>query len=127
MRTDIAEILEVAADLYESEQIEWCQTTFFNGRPGEEDTGDLFSACAWGAIVLAATESSEEAFAITGPPAEWYSPERELAWNAVEAAKRAVEVKLSRGLPYFNDYYARSKQEIINLFKETAKDLRNQS
>lgn len=46
---EVAQILEDAADLYESEQIEWCTGQWARSTPGVKKV----SACAEGAILLA--------------------------------------------------------------------------
>jgi hypothetical protein len=124
VRTDPAEILEAAADLYESEKIDWCKCNFFNS--GETvANGRIISACAWGAIVLAATGHEGLAWKYILPGG--------VGGETVDAINNTVSIVNSRldkkdlvRLPYYNDKIVNSKQEIIDLFKETAKDLRNQ-
>jgi hypothetical protein len=129
MRTDPAEILEAAADLYESEKIEWCKGSFFNNYTlAERHSNSVMSACAWGAIIHAATEDDRLSlqFAI-GISVLDVHPIQDVR-AAINRALEAVQHRLDRiPLPDFNDTVVESKQEIIDLFKDTAKELRNQS
>jgi hypothetical protein len=127
MRTDPAEILEAAADLYESEKIEWCKGAFYNSRtPAESSSSSIVSACAWGAIIHAATEDDYLSFSLVGGEVSVLNdpPYKDMR-RGLNRALRAVRMMLEPELPEFNDTIAKDKQEIIDLFKETAKDLRN--
>lgn len=128
----MAEILEKAADLYESETIDWCQNQNFS--PGTEKV----SACAQGAIYLAmgthrirTTEiyyygHYDGRLAYTMKAAE---PCRPTEWSKRLSEAELVIHKLGQALkthvPSFNDMVGRTKQEVIDMMKDTAKELRN--
>jgi hypothetical protein len=123
VRTDPAEILEAAADLYESEQIEWCKGAFFNDGT---NVGGIVSACAWGALILATTEDEKVAMSFADPCMHDPGPPRDVIDNIL-AARSVVEDKIAQSIVSFNDYrLGTTKQDVIDLFRETAKDLRNQ-
>lgn len=138
-RHEIAEVLEKAADLYESETIEWCKGSNFLTGPGK------LSACAQGAINLAAGtyriahaelyyggHPSGEAGWIARPgpidPDEW-----ERCIERSNEVIRALGQDLRRqgqsygSVPNFNDRDVRTKQEVIDAMKECAKELRNEA
>ena len=138
-KSEIADILEKAVDLYESETIEWCKGSNFK-------TGsDKLSACAQGAINLATGTyriaraelyygghpSGESGWvAQPGPidPDEW-----ERCIERSNEVIRALSLDLRRqgqlygSVPIFNDRNERTKQEVIDAMKECAKELRNEA
>lgn len=130
----VADLIERAVDLYESEQIEWCQNGFFNQNnsdwsktyPNEVAakfaTPKIISACAWGSLILAACEHNLARaweLSVNGSRIE------DVHWGKVLEAKLAIERNLQSSVPVFNDEVGRTKQEIIDAMKDTAKDLRN--
>jgi hypothetical protein len=108
--TKIADVLERAADLYESGQYELHRGSFFNN--DQEAPG----VCAIGALMLAAGSSL-----VTGRLLHNLQTTI-LYWDATEVVERKITGYL---LPTWNDAPGRTKQEVIDLFKETAKELRN--
>lgn len=158
----VADVLEKAADLYASEQVEWCAGSWTE----TIDDGKKLSVCASTAIGLAAGLGSwvaatlpsnyvletvdlysivsrqrdflERMVQLYGP--QPFTPESLALYRD---ARVEVEFRLPDGrkgvrmsLPEFNDECSydnaadreiphRSKQKIIDLFKDTAKELRN--
>jgi hypothetical protein len=122
MVTQVADLLEKAADLYESEEIDWCQGGFYN--QGEDELAisgsKITSACAWGALILAGFQNEYHAWAAAGGITASGT-----IWKLVEQARVALEEGIGESVPYYNDWEATSKQEIIDRMKNVAKDLRN--
>lgn len=129
--SDVAEVLEKAADLYESEQIDWCKGSWGATISGNRE-GQFH--CAEGAILRAAGYSMKDIIEaqrpigpINGIELIVSNPLVEAAFGAVSAHWGAPGTKLWR----FNDQVLnadkpeRAKQELIKVFKETAKELRN--
>jgi hypothetical protein len=136
---DVAKVLEDAADLYESEKIEWCT------RSWAKNTDGAISACAEGALLLArgynwATvfNSSRELFSTDllahaahdslldhlneGQAVKLGSVYH---WNDKVAGVR-TRVELVDGTTVLSRISpAEAKAEVIEAMKETAKDLRN--
>ena len=156
---EVADVLEKAADLYESEQIEWCQgnwqketlrfpngsvTHFHSGQGAAMVLKDLggvekiISMCASGALARAvgipvvwAQEIEGFEFRTLGTDERrfLYSLAREAVLKKLRGEStnpfRPGDPYLTNNIPQWNDSKARSKQEVIDVFKETAKDLRN--
>jgi hypothetical protein len=123
MAAKVADILEKAADLYESEQVDWCQGGFYNQGENEVSVSGrkITSACAWGALILAGFQGDENyAWAAAGG-----IPASSFIWKLVEQARLALEANIGDSVPYYNDKMSTSKQQIIDRMKNTAKDLRN--
>lgn len=118
---EIAEVLERAADAWESERLGWCQNKSFE----YEIVGAVVStydheivpvkktiaACSLGGIGLV-TKDSDLRIAVT---------------DALGAATGFPELPWDLGgaVVDWNDHPDRTKQEVIDKFKEVAKDLRN--
>lgn len=113
----VAEVLERAADLYESEQIDWCQ-----GAPYRISWGKKLSACAMGALYLASghniqLENGSVAVNDNG-----------VLYASGHSAARALGAFLDDDrwtVAGWNDAGRRTKQEVIDAMKECAKELRN--
>lgn len=135
--SETADLLERAADLYESEQIDWCRGswgTSVNFNDSDTAVHGQFH-CAEGALLRAAGFSLEQIEASQrgvrlGEAAEVYEL---LATPVVRAGIEAVNGHLGhyvgRRLYHYNDQLGArfAKQTLIQVFKETAKDLRNGS
>lgn len=114
--TQIAEVLEAAADLFESEKLGWIQ--------GVETKVDSFglrvtAACAIGAISQAR---------VNGIRIRWAN---EALYRAALLAvtnylnERPGRLAGEMSIPGWNDMPGRTVGEVIDLFKTVAKDLRN--
>jgi hypothetical protein len=155
-KTEIADVLERAADLYESEQVEWCRGTWGASHA-------VITACASSALGLAAGIRQGHAMMlenvlITGLGVDGLGtvPQERLYLDT----RRHVDQALGVRLPTWNDSYTqkikiegdprvqfvngvfqwngdapriiteqvpvRSKEQVIELFKGLAKDLRNE-
>jgi len=161
--SEVADVLEKAADLYESEKVEWCKNRW--GEPSRGDDGQVWiSACAATALGLAAGLGVHVAGVIDGIvlfgcsddtitrevdahiserlDCEWvvtmtknfgydtvlgFTPEAVRLYRQAraEVEKLTHEKYWSSTLPNFNDGPNGTKEVVIDLFKETAKDLRN--
>lgn len=136
---DVAKVLEDAADLYESEQIEWCTGKWADSRNG------VISACAEGAILLARGYHWAEVFSSGGRlirddlliTAAYNSllnhlnegGDRKLPtiyyWNDRVAGDRR-RVKFANGSTTLTEpNRPKAKAQVIEAMKATAKDLRN--
>jgi hypothetical protein len=118
----VADVLERAADLYESEAIEWCKRDWVR-RDGDDK---VMSACAEGAIYLAAglpallTEYVGAGDFNAGDHHEAYR----LGESAIACLASSIDPEKTR-LYYWNDREATSKTEVIEAMKACAKGLRN--
>lgn len=131
-----ATILEQAADLLETEKIGWCQNTYSNNEPcklnksgygswnkvcpehkvkGLHYTDTVISACAVGALMV-----------VAGVPMASYFEEE---GQELRSMVRTIELSESNDLTYeiegWNDDEGRTKEEVIDLFKNSAKAFRN--
>lgn len=139
---DVAALLEKAADLYESEQIDWCKGAWGSLTRLKEgsitsgwDTGQFH--CAEGAILVAAGYTMREIIDAQTPNNGHPNVERLVKDPGVREAYRAVAhhlgLMINEDEPKIwnmNDRMdatepGKAKQYLINVFKETAKDLRN--
>ncbi len=122
---EVADVLDAAADLYESERYDWCQ--------GMAVSKDGLSICASQALCMAC---GMELVAQSCHIDECSMPDHvttvnETAKFSSDLYQQAVETlnpDSSRwSLVGFNDEQGvgRTKQDIIDLFKNTAKGLRN--
>jgi hypothetical protein len=119
-----AEILEKAADLYESEQIDWCQGQAY----GLSWPKGMVSACAMGAIYLAS------GYKIRGGGYVVNNPREVAAHDSFRQGRRAIheleiflDPECSRTVAGWNDQPERTKEEVIQAMKDCAKDLRNKA
>lgn len=142
----LAEVLEKAADLYESETVDWCQGKW--GRL-DADTGVL-SLCASSALAVACGLTQSEAedleawiqfnntdksvavpagYRGIAPQITTYIRARQhldqvLSERAVGA--EAAHTGLIVTTPWWNDNHVTlTKAEVVETFKDVAKDLRN--
>jgi len=135
----IAEALEKAADLYESEKVDWCQGNYVENAYDPEPV--RLSVCASQALRMAC---GEELVWRETDMGHFWGPTRVSMnfqlFNAATLSLGLVDQNLgpSNGeghLITWNDqsngmYVAeerRTKQDVIDLFKNRAKELRNQS
>ena len=119
-KAEVADVLDAAADLYESERFDWCQ--------GQAVSEDGLSICASQALCMVTGVT----ITLQQDPMPWTGRVLHDMSNWNQPLYRAAEVAL---LPYtqeaggiigFNDSgQGRSKQDIIDLFKKTAKELRD--
>jgi hypothetical protein len=125
--------LEAAAELLETEKIQWCQGTLGNITLDANNKIQLASVCAVGAlaVVTAGLDYMVGAF-LRGVPeyAQTVGPGR----DRLNAARTAVSdyLVMSYGLSLadsvtenWNDSAGRTREQVVDLFKNTAKDLRN--
>lgn len=146
-KSEIADVLERAADMYESEQVEWCRGSW----GGKQQDGGM-TACASSALGLAAGITHAqvrdlEMIVATG--LVWGNNGLGTKWERLYlATRRHVDHALGSVLPAWNDQQttqysvdhthkdyplltfknvpSRSKEQVVQLFKELAKDLRNE-
>ena len=117
---EVADALDRAADLYESEQYDWCQGKYEDFQPS------IISICASTALGLAVglprwcVNKVERAASRASPLEEPYYRVRETVLRHIENQYFGPSA-----LPIWNDEKGRTKQEVIDLFKDTAKELRN--
>lgn len=120
-KSDIAEILEKAADLYESEQIDWCQHQAFRSK---NPLNLRVSACALGAISIASGEYIlTDHYVKQGWVTDWPSPLGTAPMSMY--ASQSLKIHLGRMVHSFNDDPDMTKQQVIDAMKECAKELRN--
>jgi NADPH-dependent glutamate synthase beta subunit-like oxidoreductase len=114
----VAELLEKAADALESGRIQWGKYTgFTNSKP----PGTM---CAVETIEMVAIQMGlEEAH----HQREWRTARSTTSFKACTAVSLHVTKGQSKDhLTAWNDTEARTLDEVVQAFKETAKDLRNQ-
>lgn len=140
---DVADLLEKAADLYESEQIDWCKGSWGTHRTYDPDTTGVREGvfhCAEGALLRAAGYTMDQLIdaqtRFEDKKDRNLKIERLMNDPLVHAAVVAVDRHEEWGrqdpsLWYFNDNKldhtkpSEAKQQLITIFKNTAKDLRN--
>lgn len=127
------DILEAAADILESEQVGWCQGSYFNSGPIFRDDSEqrkVLTACALGALRLAMYENWRDVSAFK---IRELTVENQPMFSAEDQMDRLIVQYLRRngfqchGTAGYNDSPARTKEEVIDALKGTAKDLRNQA
>jgi hypothetical protein len=132
--TQIADDLEAAAELLETEKIQWCQGSLSTLEFDADNKPQLTSVCAVGAlgVVIAGLDYMVGTF-IRGVQEHLYriGPER----DRLNAARYAVSNYLIVHHEVFNsgdcvteiwnDSAGRTREHVVDLFKNTAKDLRN--
>jgi len=114
------DILERAADILESEKVPWCKGSYFND--GQLDAETIMSACALGALRLAMMEESQWNFGNLVLPPEWMTDaemeiDQEICYHA--------DVELGESIAEFNDEPGTTRDQVVEIFKQVAKDLRN--
>lgn len=127
----VADVLERAADLYESEQYEWCAGYFTNWT----DNGGVF-VCATEALRLACGETLQT---VSGrkTPRRMEDHDRVLYSRTLQELGFGTESNLvswndeatfiAKEGDLLTPKYIRTKAEVIELFKNKAKELRNES
>lgn len=160
-KADMADTLEKAADLYEAEKYDWCESAWFVEHEKEPvSAGDVMpvapiSVCASTALALACDLSLTTARdmettylmlrndqrglvepALAVPPVHHGCPHHAVLMppgcNKYFLVREQVDRHLKiggSGLPAWNDDFDNTvdvKAEVIELFKEVAKDLRNE-
>lgn len=124
---EVAHVLEEAADLYESEKIDWCTGTWLHTFSG------ALSMCAEGALMRAAGYQDQTIWEF----AQYYN-EALLEEAGVEeylrytGARALVNVAIATDIPSWNDEVlaqdrSTAKQTVIDTFRAVAKDVRNQA
>lgn len=123
---EMADTLERAADLYESEQVDWCQKTYYR-RVNNGLEGRIVSVCALGSIRLALVDGNVDRLPGFAGRVD-SSHFKNFAQIAGLVARRLHlrEQVTYQDAAFWNDMPEREKQEVIDLFKEIAKDLRNE-
>ena len=130
----VAEILEKAAENYEAEEVEWCKGVVFKSPTASRVK---FSVCAWGALIFADLQLRGEVIT----PRRFVGPSDRVMATMVHIQNRLQHYLLASWndqhyllaswndqhylLASWNDLIVQDKQEVIDLFKETAKDMRN--
>lgn len=125
---EAAQVLEDAADLYESERIDWCTGSWVE----QTNRGEVatLSMCAEGALMKAAGLKDATIWAF-----EKHSQLRSdtflrnadnAAYDRYTTAREMVDQHVGGvGVTGWNDELAGGKQGVIETFREVAKDLRN--
>lgn len=113
--TAAADILERAADGFESGRYGWVKGVSYAKHP---DGTELY--CATGALYH---EAGLQRTSLINTPEyqEWC----EIYSQADKALYEAIEFNGRGGVPGWNDYFASSMAEVIEKMKEAAKNLRN--
>jgi hypothetical protein len=131
------DILEQAADILEAERVQWCQGSYFRRDFGSDATeGDLrppLSACALGAIRIAALGEDSTYNGLTVNMPDWLGElESTLDKALTDYLEKNVPMDKSLsdypdwgGMAIYNDMPGREKAEVIEVFKQVAKDMRN--
>lgn len=144
-KADMADVLEKAADLYEAEKYEWCEGAWFVERDNEcLALGDpAISVCASTALGLAcdlslsSARDMENVYMMLRNVHVGLTVPNDIPFQytkyflAREQVDRHLVMRLGADadLPTWNDGgHGRdvTKPEVIELFKEIAKDLRNE-
>lgn len=128
---EVAQVLDDAADLYESEQIEWCKGSWYTDfKPGPgiiTATGTTISMCAEGALMKAAGLRDTTIAGYNATQREsLLGQDGAEARNKFNAARSVVSAALTEPIPTWNDRSSTcDKQAVIDVFREIAKDIRN--
>jgi hypothetical protein len=130
-KTQMADALEQAADMYETEKVEWCDGTWF--LEAEPDTDLKLSVCASTALGMACGLSMDEAQVLEAVYCQWTGMVTQ-GYELYVDTRLHVDRVLGSGdperilvtLPEWNDAGAKDKSQVIEMFKEIAKDLRNE-
>lgn len=126
-KNEVADVLETAARLYRDEKINWCQGAW---REVPENGTQKMSACAEGALMRACGFTWQQVGTIGGFVYQ-YQPQVERTIKAQDrylAAEKALQKTPEgrAGIVNYNDADGdRTKEDIIDWFEATAKDLRN--
>lgn len=116
LELEAADLLERTADALESGKVRWCQGTMqaWDGR-----------MCAVGALRQVGTEFKY--FILDKlPPHVGYAHEQvEFYLGKTQPGPFTVVTEPKRSLAGWNDHKARNVGEVIDVFKQTAKEIRN--
>lgn len=133
-KSDVAGVLEEAARLYKDEKVEWCQGSWY----GRDERG--ITMCAEGALMRASGFRLAEVDMLSGGWVEQYKPRAERTKRALALFNASREELVAcnnhpshpghedvpcESVICFNDAPRRTKEEVIDWFEATAKDLRN--
>lgn len=121
---EAAQVLEDAADLYESERIDWCTGSWV------ENGGKVLSMCAEGALMKAAGLKDRTIWAyekISQLRSDTFLRNADnAAYDRYTTARDLVAQHVGGvSVTGWNDELAGGKQGVIETFREVAKDLRN--
>jgi hypothetical protein len=115
------DILERAADILESEKVPWCKGSYFNDdRPLAET---IMSACALGALRLAMVKESHWNLGDMRRAPEWLT-DAEIKIDAIICTHVGAELDID-SIATFNDWPDTTRDQVVEIFKQVAKDLRN--
>lgn len=123
-RDETADILEKAADLYQSEQVEWCTNNWIQ----QEKSWSTVSVCAGGAIALAAGIDQRRFYDTYG--SNFNDGAKLLADPNYERFREVLDrvaAYLGEPVPSWNDnkLTPKSKPEVIDMLRRAAKDIRD--
>lgn len=118
--TEVADILDKAADLYQAEEVDWCANDWIR----QNQTGKI-SVCAGGAIALASGVDQQKFYA------SYYDGSGNIvsdpSFYRFNVALNRLSEYLGEPVPSWNDnrLVPKSKQDTIDMLKHAAKDLRD--
>lgn len=137
-RESYPDVLEAAADILESEQVAWCQGTYFN-RGGGHLIDHVFSACALGAIRLAVTDGQwrdldalelganapKWVFDVEDDIDELLTSYLDLHHPTFMETSEGHVVESWGSVAGFNDHGERTREQVVEALKGAAKWIRN--
>jgi hypothetical protein len=133
--TQIADDLEAAAELLETETVQWCQDQLGDYVYGDNHQLQLTSVCAVGAIavvtrgldqLLTELEDNCDSIYLKKPGTERFHDVRQAVCDYL-ITKRGVQYDDDSVAEAWNDIPGRTREHVVDLFKSVAKDLRNHS
>jgi hypothetical protein len=133
--TQIADDLEAAAELLETETVQWCQGQLGGYEYGDNHQLQLTSVCAVGAIAvvtrgldqfLTELEDDRDSIYLKKPGTERFQDARQAVCDYL-VVKHGVRILEDTVAEEWNDVSGRTREHVVDLFKSVAKDLRNQS
>ena len=131
--TQIADDLEAAAELLETETVQWCQGQLGGYEYGHDQQPQLTSVCAVGAIAVVTrgldqflTELKDDSIYLKKPGTERFHDVRQAVCDYL-ITKRGVQYDDDSVAEAWNDIPGRTREHVVDLFKSVAKDLRNHS
>lgn len=126
----VAQVLEDAARLYRDEKIQWCRKQWINFGTNAGHGETVMSMCAEGAIMKALNWEDQDIAryqAVGSMGGGITSQQKASYWQVVGLVTRAATGEdFSTALHPWNDEVANDKQDVIDLFENVAKDLRNE-
>jgi hypothetical protein len=134
---EVADVLEKAADILESETVGWCQDNYYI-----LDNSRVLSVCALGAVRAAI--AIDMGLSIEAIVSNWDQGLVEQVVDGETYVSDAVRLHMDRvpvpegyelaheqdgweGIHEFNDIPGQTREEVVELMKTIAKDLRNES